>query len=60
MIDLDVYSLPVISWHTFTVIDEASPYNDILGKPLIGKINAITFATHSKSTTESLGAVSAR
>ncbi|CAL9025029.1 unnamed protein product, partial [Prunus brigantina] len=43
---LDVYSLPVISWQTFIVIDEASPYNDILGKPLIGKINAITSATH--------------
>ncbi|CAL2256657.1 unnamed protein product [Prunus armeniaca] len=33
---------------TFMVIDEVSPYNDILGRPWIGKINAITFATHQK------------
>ena len=30
------------------VIDEVSPYNGILGRPWIGKINAITSATHQK------------
>ncbi|XP_034212769.1 uncharacterized protein LOC117625293 [Prunus dulcis] len=48
MIDLDVYSPPVISSQTFMVIDKVSPYNGILGKPWIGKINAITSATHQK------------
>ncbi|CAL2229364.1 unnamed protein product [Prunus armeniaca] len=47
-IDLDVYSLPVIRLQTFMVIDEVSPYNDILGRPWIGKINAITSATHQE------------
>ncbi|KAH0996427.1 hypothetical protein GBA52_020291 [Prunus armeniaca] len=47
-IDLDVYSPPVISSQTFMVIDEASPYNGILGRPWIIKINAITSATHQK------------
>ncbi|CAL9000544.1 unnamed protein product, partial [Prunus brigantina] len=32
-IDLDVYSSPVISSQTFMVINEVSPYNDILGRP---------------------------
>ncbi|CAL9005077.1 unnamed protein product [Prunus brigantina] len=48
-IDLDVYSPPVISSQTFMVIDEASPYNGILGKPWISKINTVTSATHQKS-----------
>ncbi|CAL2276513.1 unnamed protein product [Prunus armeniaca] len=48
MIDLDVYSQPIVSLQTFMVIDEVSPYNDILGRPWIGKINAITSATHQK------------
>ncbi|CAL9016033.1 unnamed protein product [Prunus brigantina] len=30
------------------VINEVSPYNGILGRPWIGKINAITSATHQK------------
>ncbi|CAL2256820.1 unnamed protein product [Prunus armeniaca] len=30
------------------VINEGSPYNAILGKPWIDKINAITSATHQK------------
>ncbi|VVA30920.1 PREDICTED: LOC110786915, partial [Prunus dulcis] len=30
MIDLDVYSPPIISSQTFMVIDEVSPYNGIL------------------------------
>ncbi|CAL9011797.1 unnamed protein product [Prunus brigantina] len=47
-IDLDVYSPPVISSQTFMVINEVSPYNGILGRPWIGKINAITSATHQK------------
>ncbi|CAL8130623.1 unnamed protein product [Prunus armeniaca] len=47
-IDLDVYSPPVISSQTFMVIDEVSPYNSILGRPWIGKINAITSATQQK------------
>ncbi|KAI5351068.1 hypothetical protein L3X38_003959 [Prunus dulcis] len=48
MIDLDVYSLPVISSQTFMVINEVSPYNGILGRPWIDKIKAITSATHQK------------
>ncbi|XP_034219224.1 uncharacterized protein LOC117630638 [Prunus dulcis] len=47
-IDLDVYSPPVISLQTFMVINEVSPYNGILGRPWIGKINVITSATHQK------------
>ncbi|XP_034197952.1 uncharacterized protein LOC117613455 [Prunus dulcis] len=47
-IDLDVYSPPVISSQTFMVINEVSPYNGILGRPWIGKINAITSATYQK------------
>ncbi|XP_020421401.1 uncharacterized protein LOC109949707 [Prunus persica] len=47
-IDLDVYFPPVISLQTFMVINEVSPYNGILGRPWIGKINAITSATHQK------------
>ncbi|CAL9011645.1 unnamed protein product [Prunus brigantina] len=47
-IDLDFYSPPIISSQTFMVIDEVSPYNSILGRPWIGKINTITFATHQK------------
>ncbi|CAL2278278.1 unnamed protein product [Prunus armeniaca] len=47
-IELDVYAPPVISSQTFMVIDEVSPYNGILGRPWISKINAITSATHQK------------
>ncbi|XP_034225492.1 uncharacterized protein LOC117635252 [Prunus dulcis] len=47
-IDLDVYSPPVISSQTFMVINEVSPYNGILGRPWISKINAITSAIHQK------------
>ncbi|CAL2256236.1 unnamed protein product [Prunus armeniaca] len=47
-IDLDVYSPLVISSQTFMVIDEVSPYNGILGRPWIAKINPITSATHQK------------
>ncbi|XP_021802728.1 uncharacterized protein LOC110746790 [Prunus avium] len=47
-IDLDVYSPPVISSQTFMVIDKVSPYNGILGRPWISKINAITSSTHQK------------
>lgn len=45
-IDLDVYSPPVVYLQTFMVIDKVSPYNGILGRPWIGKINAITSVTH--------------
>ncbi|CAL2245233.1 unnamed protein product [Prunus armeniaca] len=47
-IELDIYAPPVISSQTFMVIDEVSPYNGILGRPWISKINAITSATHQK------------
>ncbi|CAL8993981.1 unnamed protein product [Prunus brigantina] len=47
-IELDVYAPPVISSQMFMVIDEVSPYNGILGRPWISKINAITSATHQK------------
>ncbi|CAL8175714.1 unnamed protein product [Prunus armeniaca] len=47
-IDLDVYSPPVVYLQTFMVINEVSPYNDILGRPWIGMINTITSATHQK------------
>ncbi|CAL2254934.1 unnamed protein product [Prunus armeniaca] len=47
-IDLDVYSPPIINSQTFMVIDEVSPYNGILGRPWINKINAVTSATHQK------------
>ncbi|CAL8117995.1 unnamed protein product [Prunus armeniaca] len=47
-VDLNVYSSPIVCLQTFMVIDEVSPYNGILGRPWIGKINAITSATHQK------------
>ncbi|XP_016648276.1 PREDICTED: uncharacterized protein LOC107880702 [Prunus mume] len=47
-INLDIYSPPVISSQTFIVINEVSPYNGILGRPWIDKINAVTSATHQK------------
>ncbi|XP_021808572.1 uncharacterized protein LOC110752264 [Prunus avium] len=47
-IDLDVHSPPVVCLQTFMVIDEVSPYNGILGRPWISKIEAITSALHQK------------
>ncbi|CAL2266493.1 unnamed protein product [Prunus armeniaca] len=47
-IDLDVHSPPVVCSQTFMVIDEVSPYNRILGRPWISKIEAITSALHQK------------
>ncbi|CAL8119143.1 unnamed protein product [Prunus armeniaca] len=45
-IDLDVHSPPVVCSQTFIVIDEVSPYNGILGRPWISKIEAITSTLH--------------
>ncbi|CAL8992797.1 unnamed protein product [Prunus brigantina] len=47
-IDLYVYSPPVISSQTFMIIDKTSPYNGILSRSWIGKIDAIIFAAHQK------------
>ncbi|XP_020421262.1 uncharacterized protein LOC109949601 [Prunus persica] len=47
-IDLDVHSPPVLCSQTFMVINEISPYNGILGRPWISKIEAITSALHQK------------
>ncbi|XP_008229037.1 PREDICTED: uncharacterized protein LOC103328427 [Prunus mume] len=47
-IELDIYAPPVINSQTFMVIHEISPYNGILGRPWISKINAVTSATHQK------------
>ncbi|CAL2228918.1 unnamed protein product [Prunus armeniaca] len=47
-INLDVYFLPIISLQTFMVIDEVLPYNGILCRPWISKINSIIFAIHQK------------
>ncbi|CAL9004768.1 unnamed protein product [Prunus brigantina] len=47
-IDLDVHSPPMVCSQTFMVIDEVSPYNGILGRPWISKIEAITSAQHQK------------
>ncbi|CAL2241650.1 unnamed protein product [Prunus armeniaca] len=47
-IDLDVHSPLVVCSQTFMVIDEVSPYNEILGRPWISKIEAITSALHQK------------
>ncbi|CAL9022627.1 unnamed protein product, partial [Prunus brigantina] len=47
-IDLDVHSPPVVCSQTFMVIDEVSPYNGILGRPWISKIEAVTSALHQK------------
>ncbi|CAL9020972.1 unnamed protein product [Prunus brigantina] len=55
-IDLDVYSPTVISSQTFWVIDKVSPYNGILGRQWIGKMNAITSTTHQKIRHLILGA----
>ncbi|XP_020412835.1 uncharacterized protein LOC109947307 [Prunus persica] len=48
LIDLDIHSPPVVCSQTFMVIDEISPYNGILGRPWISKIEAITSALHQK------------
>ena len=48
MIDLDVYSSPVVCSQTFMVIDEISPYNGILGRLWISMVGAVTSATHQK------------
>ncbi|XP_021803159.1 uncharacterized protein LOC110747265, partial [Prunus avium] len=47
-IDLDIHSPSVVCLQTFMVIDEISPYNGILGRPWINKIEAITSALHQK------------
>ncbi|CAL2249551.1 unnamed protein product [Prunus armeniaca] len=47
-IDLDVHSPLVVCSQTFMVIDEVSPYNRILGRSWISKIEAITSALHQK------------
>ncbi|XP_021830111.1 uncharacterized protein LOC110770307 [Prunus avium] len=46
MAGLNFYSPPVNIAQTFMIIDKVYPYNGILGRPGIDKINAITFATH--------------
>ncbi|CAL8076667.1 unnamed protein product [Prunus armeniaca] len=48
MTDLDIHSPPVVCSQAFMVIDEVSPYNRILGRPWISKIEAITSAIHQK------------
>ncbi|XP_020420343.1 uncharacterized protein LOC109949346 [Prunus persica] len=48
LVDLDVHSPPVVCSQTFMVIDEISPYNGILGRPWISKIEAITSALHQR------------
>ncbi|XP_021808575.1 uncharacterized protein LOC110752269 [Prunus avium] len=47
-IDLDVHSPSVVCSQTFMVIDEISPYNGILGRSWINKIEPITSALHQK------------
>ncbi|CAL8122673.1 unnamed protein product [Prunus armeniaca] len=47
-IDLDVHSPLVVCSQTFMVIDKVSPYNEILGRPWISKIEAITSTLHQK------------
>lgn len=42
IIDLDVYSLPIVYLHTFIDIDESSPYNGIVGRPWLNKIDTIS------------------
>lgn len=48
MVELDVYSRPVICTQTFMIINEVSPYNGILDRPWINTIHAITSIMHQK------------
>lgn len=41
-INLDAYSLPIVCLHTFIDIDELSPYNGIVGRSWLNKIDTIS------------------
>lgn len=45
-IDLDIYSPLVVCNYNFLVINEVSPYNNILGRPWITDIGVVTSAMH--------------
>ena len=47
-ITLDVKTLPVVSKQTFTIISDPSPYNGILGRPWLIKLDAVTSVKYQK------------
>lgn len=48
IIVLNVYSLPMISAQSFMIIETTSPYNGILGRPWLSKINVVSSSKHEK------------
>ncbi|XP_070667581.1 uncharacterized protein [Malus domestica] len=47
-ITLDVKTPPVVSKQTFTIISDPSPYNGILGRPWLIKLDAVTSVKYQK------------
>lgn len=47
-IDLNIHSPPVVCLQIFMVIEDVSPYNEILARPWISKIDVVTSASHQK------------
>ena len=47
-ITLDVKTSPVVSKQTFTIMSDPSPYNGILGRPWLIKLDAVTSVKYQK------------
>ncbi|XP_070667586.1 uncharacterized protein [Malus domestica] len=47
-ITLDVKTPPVVSKQTFTIVSDPSPYNGILGRPSLIKLDAVTSVKYQK------------
>ena len=47
-ITLDVKTSPVVSKQTFTIVSDPSPYNGILGRPWLIKLDAVTLVKYQK------------
>ncbi|XP_070675778.1 uncharacterized protein [Malus domestica] len=47
-ITLDVKTPPVVSKQTFTIVSDPSPYNGILGRPWLIKLDAVTSVKYKK------------
>ena len=47
-ITLDVKTSPVVSKQTFTIVSDPSPYNGILGRPWLIKLDAVTSVKYQK------------
>ncbi|XP_048444802.1 uncharacterized protein LOC103931007 [Pyrus x bretschneideri] len=54
-ITLDVKTSPVVSKQKFTIVSDPSPYNGILGRPWLIKLDAIIFVKYQKIRFRILG-----